>query len=105
MLLSHHIDAGTLYVTLHEDLDVTNRAAAALLLQALVDSHRPAGVVLELPAGPPTAATLSAVARAKRMCDSLSVPLTLVDGTAARERPERTTGPREPLAYGAVAEG
>ncbi|MFF5938058.1 hypothetical protein [Streptomyces sp. NPDC012508] len=105
MLLSHHIDAGTLYVTLHEDLDVTNRAAAALLLQALVDSHRPAGVVLELPAGPPTAATLSAVARAKRMCDSLSVPLTLVGGTAAQGRAERTAASREPLASGAVSEG
>ncbi|MCT4353774.1 hypothetical protein M5362_11610 [Streptomyces sp. Je 1-79] len=99
MLLSHHIDAGTLRVTLKQDLDVTNRAAAALLLQALVDAHRPAAVVLELPAGPLTAATMSAVARARRMCDSLSVPLTLVHGPA-----EPVTGSREPLAYGAVSE-
>lgn len=89
MLLTHHIDAGTLRVTLHHGLDVTNRAAAALLIQALVDAHRPHAVVLDLPGDPPTAATLSAVARAKRMCDSLAIPLTLVHRPADRVPPSR----------------
>lgn len=84
MLLTHHIDAGTLRVTLHQGLDVTNRAAAALLIQALVDAHRPRAVVLDLPGGPPTAATASAVARAKRMCDSLAIPLSVVHGPVER---------------------
>lgn len=84
MLLTHHIDVGTLHVTLHQGLDVTNRAAAALLIQALVDAHRPRAVVLALPGGPASAATMSAVARAKRMCDSLSIPFTLVHGPAER---------------------
>ncbi|MGW2015098.1 hypothetical protein [Streptomyces sp. NPDC001927] len=96
MLLTHHIDVGTLRVTLHQGLDVTNRAAAALLIQALVDAHRPAAVVLDLPGGPASAATMSAVARAKRMCDSLSIPFALVHRTA-----ERAPLSREPLAAAA----
>ncbi|MEU9703336.1 hypothetical protein [Streptomyces sp. NPDC047981] len=95
MLLTHHIDVGTLRVTLHQGLDVTNRAAAALFIQALVDAHRPAAVVLDLPGGPASAATMSAVARAKRMCDSLSIPFTLF------HRPTERALSREPLAAAA----
>ncbi|WP_329111921.1 hypothetical protein [Streptomyces sp. NBC_01353] len=53
---------------------------ATLQIQTLVDVHRPNPVVLELPNGAPSAATVSAVARAKRMCGSISIPLTLFNG-------------------------
>ncbi|MER7949656.1 hypothetical protein ABTY59_19925 [Streptomyces sp. NPDC096079] len=64
-------------MTLHHDLAVTNRGAAALRIQALVQEHRPARVVIAVPAADPSPATLSALARAHRMCAGLGVPLTL----------------------------
>ncbi|MEU8527710.1 MULTISPECIES: hypothetical protein [Streptomyces] len=76
MIISHVIDDGVLHVKILRDLDITNRAAAALQIEALVSAHRPASVTVELPAGPPSPATLSALARAQRMCQSMSVPLT-----------------------------
>ncbi|MFD3533290.1 hypothetical protein [Streptomyces sp. NPDC058664] len=84
MFLSHHLDGGTLILTLHRQLDVANRAAAALRIQDLIDAHRADDVVLELPGGPPTAATVSAVARAKKACDNASIPLTVVNGATER---------------------
>ncbi|MEX0167992.1 hypothetical protein [Streptomyces sp. LMG1-1-1.1] len=77
MLISHAVGTDVLHVTLHHDLDVTNRAAAALQIQALVQAHRPARVVIELPVADPTPATLSALARAHRMCASLGITLSL----------------------------
>ncbi|MFH8724713.1 hypothetical protein [Streptomyces termitum] len=76
MLLTHRTDGDTLVVELRQELDVTTRAAAALRIEALVAAHRPARVVLLLPSERPAPATLSALARARRMCDSLGVPLT-----------------------------
>ncbi|MFD7081916.1 hypothetical protein [Streptomyces sp. NPDC059918] len=58
-------------------LDITNRAAAALQIEALVAAHRPEEVIVELPNGKPSPATLSAVARAQRMCRSLNVAFTM----------------------------
>ncbi|MFJ8668844.1 hypothetical protein [Streptomyces sp. NPDC093600] len=62
---------------IHQNLDVTNRAAAALQIEALVHAHRPAEVTVELPTSEPSPATLSAVARARRMCQSIGVSFAL----------------------------
>ncbi|MEU6879478.1 hypothetical protein [Streptomyces sp. NPDC046712] len=85
MLMSHAMDHAVLRVTLHRELEVTNRAAVALQIQALVHAHRPAEVIVELPTADPSPATLSAIARTRRMCQSIGVPLTLT-GAAARAR-------------------
>ncbi|MER7623194.1 hypothetical protein [Streptomyces sp. NPDC126503] len=77
MLISHAVRHDVLHVALARDLDVTNRAAAALQIQALVQSHRPARVVIDLPTADPTPATLSALARAQRMCAGLGIPISL----------------------------
>ncbi|WP_017240756.1 hypothetical protein [Streptomyces sp. SS] len=86
MLISHTVGTDVLQVTLHSDLDVTNRAAAALQIQALVQAHRPARVVIELPVADPTPATLSALARTHRMCASLGIPLSLGGASARTHR-------------------
>ncbi|MFF8277327.1 hypothetical protein ACF05T_14640 [Streptomyces lateritius] len=101
MLISHIAREGTLHVTLNQHLDITNRAAAALQIEALVYAHQPAEVTLELPAGETTPATLSAVARARRMCQSIGVPLTLTGSGASLA--DRNAGPASPrrLEYGA----
>ncbi|MFD4317043.1 hypothetical protein [Streptomyces sp. NPDC058548] len=85
MLISHVVRHHALHVTLHRDLDVTNRAAAALQIQALVQMIRPTRVTVAVPTADPTPATLSALARAHRMCASLDIPLTL-SGASARTR-------------------
>lgn len=85
MLISHAVRHHVLRVTLHRDLDVTNRAAGALQIQALVQAHRPTRVVIVLPTANPTQATLSTQARAHRMCTSLGIPLAL-SGASARTR-------------------
>ncbi|MFF9850506.1 hypothetical protein [Streptomyces litmocidini] len=77
MFISHAVRHEALYVTLHRDLDVTHRAAAALRIEALVQAHRPARVVVVVPTADPSPATFSALARAHRMCAGLGVPLTL----------------------------
>lgn len=77
MLITHTLDRGTLGVKIHHDLDITNRAAAALQIEALVAAHRPDRVLLELPTDEPSPATLSAMARAHRMCRSLNVAFTV----------------------------
>ncbi|MEU5217036.1 hypothetical protein AB0G79_12685 [Streptomyces sp. NPDC020807] len=86
MLISHTVRHEVLYVTLHRDLDVTNRAAAALQIQALVQDHRPARVVIAVPAADPAPATLSALARAHRMCASLGIPLALTGASTRTHR-------------------
>ncbi|MFE2560194.1 STAS domain-containing protein [Streptomyces sp. NPDC059352] len=85
MLINHTVRHDVLHVTLHRDLDVTNRAAVALQVQALVQEHRPSRVIIAVPTAEPTPATLSALARAHRMCASLGIPLTL-SGASARTR-------------------
>ncbi|MET9468445.1 hypothetical protein ABZY44_27390 [Streptomyces sp. NPDC006544] len=83
MLVSHHLTDDTLHVKIPHELDVTNRAAAALRIEALVHAHRPSRVTIELPGRAPSPMTLSALARASRMCQSLGIPLT---ATAPGER-------------------
>lgn len=75
MVISHTLRDGVLRVTLLRDLDVTTRAAAALEIEALVASNRPGQVLVELPTPTPSPATLSALARAHRMCESMGIPL------------------------------
>ncbi|MGW6688722.1 hypothetical protein [Streptomyces sp. NPDC054961] len=76
MLVSHRITDDTLHVKILHELDVTNRAAAALRIEALVHAHRPSRVTIELPARAPSPMTFSTLARASRMCQSLGIPLT-----------------------------
>ncbi|WP_063782133.1 MULTISPECIES: hypothetical protein [unclassified Streptomyces] len=74
MVISHHISDGTLHVRILHELDVTDRAAAALQIESLVHAHRPERVTVELPSRSPSPMTFSALARAQRMCQSLGVP-------------------------------
>ncbi|MFD9407442.1 hypothetical protein ACFWBN_10570 [Streptomyces sp. NPDC059989] len=76
MVISHHITEDTLHVKILQELNVTNRAAAALQIESLVHAHRPSRVRIELPSRTPSAMTFSALARAHRMCQSLGIPLT-----------------------------
>ncbi|WP_327280606.1 MULTISPECIES: hypothetical protein [unclassified Streptomyces] len=76
MVIGHHIAEGTLYVEVSRELDVTNRAAAALQIEALVHANRPDQVTVHLPTNTPSPMTFSALARAHRMCQSLGIPLT-----------------------------
>ncbi|MBZ9599699.1 MULTISPECIES: hypothetical protein [Streptomyces] len=76
MVISHHLADGTLHVRILHELHVTDRAAAALQIESLVHAHRPAQVTVELPSRSPSPMTFSALARARRMCQSLGIPLT-----------------------------
>ncbi|MGW6483040.1 hypothetical protein ACWGDS_35155 [Streptomyces sp. NPDC055059] len=86
MLISHSVDGDTLHVTLHHSVDVKTRAAAVVEIEALVHTHTPGRVTVQVPAGEPTPATLSVVVRAHRMCKSLDIPLSLSGATTAAQR-------------------
>ncbi|MFI6150830.1 hypothetical protein [Streptomyces sp. NPDC051109] len=92
MLITHTLDRGTLRVKIQHELDITNRAAVALQIEALVAAHRPDHVLLELPTAQPSPATLSAMARAQRMCRSLNVAFA-VTGADVRIEGERGQAP------------
>ncbi|MET9621774.1 hypothetical protein ABZZ37_13530 [Streptomyces sp. NPDC006464] len=102
MVIDHTLADGVLQVRLLRELDITTRAAAALEIEALVAGHRPDQVLVELPSPVPSPATFSALARARRMCQSLGIPLTTTgpgadwDRRAARPDPVRLeTGSRQ----------
>ncbi|MFF1571064.1 hypothetical protein ACFVY1_48580, partial [Streptomyces sp. NPDC058293] len=86
MLTSRSVDGDALHVTLHHNVDVTTRAAAALEIEALIHTHRPHRVTVQVFAGEPTPATLSVVVRAHRLCKSLDIPLSLTGATTATQR-------------------
>ncbi|MFH8737980.1 hypothetical protein [Streptomyces sp. NPDC017964] len=86
MLISHGVDGDALHVTLHHNVDVNTRAAAAAEIEALVHTHTPRRVTVQVPAGEPTPATLSVVVRAHRTCKSLDIPLSLTGATTAAQR-------------------
>ncbi|MFB6837642.1 hypothetical protein [Streptomyces sp. NPDC056361] len=69
---------GTLHLTL-PDLDIPARAAAAVEVQALVLAYRPECLRVELHPGRPSPATLSVLARTRRLCGALGIPLVLVE--------------------------
>lgn len=73
MLISHAFVHGVLHMALPSDLDVTDRAAAVLETEALVHAHRPRLVQMRL-AGPDPSASLSALARARRLCSRPRYP-------------------------------
>ncbi|KOX36549.1 MULTISPECIES: hypothetical protein [unclassified Streptomyces] len=77
MLVSHALEDGTLHLRLLRELDVTSRAAAALEIEAIVSAYRPLRVFLEFPSPAPSPASYSALARARRMCASLGIALTV----------------------------
>lgn len=91
MVISHALADGVLHLTLPADLDVTNRAAATLETEALVHAHRPRLVQVRLDGTDPSPASLSALARARRTCANLGVPLTVVGATTAQ--PEAPAAP------------
>ncbi|MFK0237423.1 hypothetical protein [Streptomyces vinaceus] len=93
MLVTHAVDRGTLRIEIHHELDITNRSAVALQIEALVAAHRPDRVVLELPTGEPSPATLSAMTRAQRMCRSLDVTFTVTGAHV----PIRQAGDQDPV--------
>ncbi|MFD3697048.1 hypothetical protein ACFWUZ_12985 [Streptomyces sp. NPDC058646] len=84
MVIGHDLTGDTLHVRILQELDVTNRAAAALQIESLVQTHRPARVTVELATRTPSPMTLGALARAHRMCRSLGIPLTAT-GPGGRE--------------------
>ncbi|RFC78249.1 hypothetical protein [Streptomyces sp. AcE210] len=86
MLTSHSVDGDALHVTLHHHLDVSSRAAAAVEIKALVHTHQPRRVTVQIPAGEPAPATLSVLAHAHRTCKSLDIPLSLTGATTAAQR-------------------
>ncbi|WP_055598546.1 hypothetical protein [Streptomyces aureus] len=93
MVISHAFADGVLYVTLPPDLDVTNRAAAALETEALVHAHRPRLVQMRLDGTDPSPASLSALARARRVCASLGIPLTFTAVGPATTEPDDSAAP------------
>ncbi|MFI6416094.1 hypothetical protein ACIBG6_01440 [Streptomyces sp. NPDC050842] len=84
MLISHAFVHGVLHMALPSDLDVTNRAAAVLETEALVHAHRPRLVRMRLAGPDPSPASLSALARARRLCAGLGIPLIAAHPTTAR---------------------
>ncbi|MFI1654883.1 hypothetical protein ACH4ZU_08130 [Streptomyces sp. NPDC020472] len=75
-----HADEGripALYIP--ADLDVASRAAAALRVQRLVLAYRPRGVRLHMTPGPADSASLSVLARLRRLREGLGIPVTLTD--------------------------
>ncbi|RSN18398.1 hypothetical protein DMH25_01420 [Streptomyces sp. WAC 01325] len=86
MLTGYSVDGDTLHVILHCNLDITTRAAAALEIEALIRSHGPRRVTVEVPGEEPTSATLSAVLRARRMCRNLGIPLEAVRASTPAQR-------------------
>ncbi|WP_405650193.1 MULTISPECIES: hypothetical protein [unclassified Streptomyces] len=46
MLISHSVDGDALHVTLHHNVEVSTRVAAAVEIEALVHTHRPSRVTV-----------------------------------------------------------
>ncbi|WP_374985811.1 hypothetical protein [Streptomyces fradiae] len=80
------MDGDTLRVRFHRDLGIPQRAAVTLALQALIRSHRPAHVLVDVPTSTPSQATLSALFRAYRLCESIGIGFQLTGlGVDAQE--------------------
>ncbi|MFJ7070243.1 hypothetical protein [Streptomyces sp. NPDC101115] len=91
MLISHAFEDGVLHVSLLRDLDVASRGAAVLETEALLLSHRPRLVRVQLPTDDPSPASLSALSRARRLCESLGIPLSVVGPVRPAHAPPRPT--------------
>ncbi|GGR37082.1 MULTISPECIES: hypothetical protein [Streptomyces] len=82
MLIQHAFENGVLHVHLVQDLEVHNRAAAAVHIEQLLITHRPRTLRLQLPTATPSPASLSALARTRRLCESLGVGLSVVSSAS-----------------------
>ncbi|WP_435973080.1 hypothetical protein [Streptomyces sp. Qhu_M48] len=91
MLIRHVLEDRVLHVTLLRDLDVASRAAAALQIEMLLVADRPRHVRIQLPTADPSPASLSVLALARRLCEGLRTPLTVVG-------PVRPAAPPRPAA-------
>ncbi|OKJ65336.1 hypothetical protein AMK27_06065 [Streptomyces sp. CB02009] len=87
MPVEYTTEGPVLALRLRADLDVTARAAAALRVERLVLAHRPGGVRLHLAAGYATGASLSVLARVRRLCEGLDIPLVVTGGPWAARTP------------------
>ncbi|MFD5325715.1 hypothetical protein [Streptomyces sp. NPDC127092] len=88
MLIRHVREDGLLHMALVRDLDIPSRAAAVMHIEQLLFSHRPRHVRLQLPTADPSPASLSALARTRRLCEGLGISLTVVGpAIAAPPRP------------------
>ncbi|MFH9728386.1 STAS domain-containing protein [Streptomyces sp. NPDC017254] len=86
MIISHSVDGDILRVTIHRDLDITNRAAVARALPALVQAHRPTRVLVDGPLTEPSPATLSALVRTHHICRNVGVDFVLTGLGADAQR-------------------
>lgn len=86
MAIRSEVHDGVLHLALPGDLDVPRRAAIALQLESLLFTHRPAHVRIQLSRTEPSPASLSVLARARRLCEGLGIRLTVV-GPAASHPP------------------
>ncbi|MFF0476418.1 hypothetical protein [Streptomyces sp. NPDC004284] len=82
MLFSHEYEDGVLHLSLHRDLDVTSRAAVAMHAEMLLHAHRPRLVRFQLPTAEPSPASLSVLARFRRLCEALGTPMAVCARTA-----------------------
>ncbi|MEK9524213.1 hypothetical protein ACIOMM_34240 [Streptomyces sp. NPDC087908] len=97
MFISHESENGVLRVVLLRDLDVSTRAAAAVQVEGLLSAHQPRQVRWQWPTASPSSASLSILARARRLCDDLGISLTIADA-AAPVRTESRASAAEPVA-------
>ncbi|MGW6390279.1 hypothetical protein ACWFR1_07175 [Streptomyces sp. NPDC055103] len=97
MLIGHNVEDGVLHLEVLRDLDISSRAAATLEIEMLLFTHRPCSRVrVQLPTVDPSPASLSVLARARRLCGRRGVPLTVVGPPEAGfPRAERHISVRE----------
>ncbi|MFJ7990402.1 hypothetical protein [Streptomyces sp. NPDC096351] len=87
--MRYAIEDGVLHLAFLHDLDISSRAPAALQVEALLFTHRPRHVRIQLSTPDPSPASLSVLTRARRLCEGLCIPLTVV-GPAAPRLPHTT---------------
>ncbi|MEU2546846.1 hypothetical protein ABZ618_15630 [Streptomyces roseolus] len=83
MLIAYEVRDGILHLALLRDLGVADRAAAMLEIEAQILARRTRQVRLRLPAVRPSPASLSVLARTRRLCEGLGVDLTLTSPAPA----------------------
>ncbi|MER8096889.1 STAS domain-containing protein [Streptomyces goshikiensis] len=79
-------ESGVLIIRLRADLDIAGRAAAAWAIDGFLAAHQSSPVVLELSDAPVSAAAVSTIVRAHRMCGYADVPLAVVASNADARR-------------------
>ncbi|MCX5395265.1 hypothetical protein ABZY68_08225 [Streptomyces sp. NPDC006482] len=87
MLIGHNVEDGVLHLEILRDLDISSRAAATLEIEMLLFTHRPySRVRVQLPTCDPSPASLSVLARARRLCGRRGIPLAVVGPPELRGR-------------------